>query len=94
MLQETGLFTETADTICATALLPAAYTCILYRPVLISLIQPSAWLPFLFNVSVYCTLPDDTSSTVHPVSVLNEVNKHSKHTLPPVVSVIKTDSTP
>ena len=54
-------------------------------------------LPDLLIVSVYCTLlllSDDTSSTVHPVSVLNEENEHSKHTLPPVVSVITTDSTP
>ena len=57
-------------------------------------IQPSVWLPFLFIVSVNCTLLDDTSFTVHPVSVVNEENKHSKHTLPPIVSVITTDSTP
>ena len=28
------------------------------------------------------------------MSILNEENEHPKHTLPPVVSVITTDSTP
>ena len=66
----------------------------LYSPVITPNTQPLAVSPDLEKVFVCCTLPDDTNSTVHPVSVLNEENEHSKHTLPPVVSFITTDLIP
>ena len=85
-------------TSCCKMELLTSYTLISYTPLVTSDTHPLVVpLSNMLIVSVYCTillLSDDTSSTVHPVSVLNEENEHSKHTLPPVVSVITTDSTP
>ena len=85
-------------TSCCKMELLTSYTFTLYTPSVTAGTHPSAvLLPDLLIVSIYCTLlllSDDTSSTVHPVSVLNEENEHSKHTLPPVVSVITNDWIP
>ena len=88
--------TVTSVTSCCKMELLTSYTFTSYTPSVTPDTHPLAVpLPDLLIVSVYCILiQDDTSSTVHPVSVLNEVNEHSRHTLPPVVSVITTDSTP